>query len=210
MESILTLDFLSWCVWSLQSNGLVLTYWKGPIVTVRSFGQQAIIINSVEAVIDLFEKRSHFSCKPRWPMAELLGRQKNVGFTYLGERHKRTRKILHSQLNPTAVHCVWRNLLDDKCHDLLLHWLESPAAFYEEVHRSDLLLCPDNERLSIFIRTAEELIVQFAYGRKPDPEFSELAKSVMQETSIALQPGRWAVNSFPARTLCRDPCICLN
>lgn len=38
-----------------------------------------------------------------------------------------------------------------------------------------------------------------AYGRRPDIEFIELANVVMNETGIALQPGRWMVDKIPAR-----------
>ena len=51
-------------------------------------------------------------------------------------------------------------------------------------------------------RNVEALIVRFTYGRKPDETYTMLAREVMHQTSIALQPGQWAVNFYPARTLC--------
>ena len=51
-------------------------------------------------------------------------------------------------------------------------------------------------------RNVEALVVRFTYGRKPDEKYTALAREVMHQTSIALQPGRWAVNFYPARRLC--------
>ena len=41
------------------------------------------------------------------------------------------------------------------------------------------------------------MIVLFTYGRPPQPEYRELAKAVMHDTGVALQPGRWMVNLVP-------------
>ena len=44
-------------------------------------------------------------------------------------------------------------------------------------------------------------IIKLTYGRDADAEYISLAKTVAQETGIALQPGKWLVNVIPARTL---------
>ena len=54
-------------------------------------------------------------------------------------------------------------------------------------------------------RNVEVLVVLFTYGRKPDERYTALAREVMHQTGIALQPGRWAVNFYPARKSC---CYC--
>ena len=54
-------------------------------------------------------------------------------------------------------------------------------------------------------RNVEALVVLFTYGRKPDEKYTALAREVMHQTGIALQPGRWAVNFYPARKSC---CYC--
>ena len=94
-----------------------------------------VVINTAEAVTDLLERRSHFSCKPRWPMAELLGRQKNVGFQYYGERLKQSRKVLHSALNAIAIGSTWANLLDSQSVELLNGFLRTPDSFYTDIGR---------------------------------------------------------------------------
>ena len=48
-------------------------------------------------------------------------------------------------------------------------------------------------------RNIQEIIVRSTYGQKPDEQYLLLAKQVMHETGVALQPGRWLVNYIPAR-----------
>ncbi|KAF8917711.1 cytochrome P450 [Mucidula mucida] len=45
----------------------------------------------------------------------------------------------------------------------------------------------------------KKLIAMFSYGYKPDAAYLHLAESVAEQTGEAVQPGRWFVNSFPAR-----------
>ncbi|KAM5543810.1 hypothetical protein V8D89_002427 [Ganoderma adspersum] len=153
----------------------------GPLVSLGTPSRPVVVINTAEAVNDLLERRSHFSCKPRWPMAELLGRQKNVGFQYYGERLKQSRKVLHGALNANAIGSTWANLLNSQSIDLLDGFLRSPDSFYMDIGRN-----------------VEALVVLFTYGRKPDEKYTALAREVMHQTGIALQPGRWAVNFYPA------------
>ncbi|KAI1787184.1 cytochrome P450 [Ganoderma leucocontextum] len=154
----------------------------GPLVSLGTPSRPVVVINTAEAVTDLLERRSHFSCKPRWPMAELLGRQKNVGFQYYGERLKRSRKVLHSALNANAIGSTWASLLDSQSIDLLKGFRSTPETFYVDIGGN-----------------VEALVVILTYGKKPDEKFTTLAREVMHQTGIALQPGRWAVNFYPAR-----------
>ncbi|TBU28072.1 cytochrome P450 [Dichomitus squalens] len=165
-----------WKVYATWSNTV------GPLVTLGTSSRPIVVINTTEAVTDLLEKRSHFSCKPRWPMAELLGRQKNVGFQYYGERLKRSRRVLHNALNTTAIGTTWKGLLNSQSVALLQAFLRSPDTFYTDVGGN-----------------IEALVVLFTYGKKPDAQYTSMAREVMHQTGIALQPGRWAVNFYPAR-----------
>ncbi|KAM5543801.1 hypothetical protein V8D89_002418 [Ganoderma adspersum] len=157
----------------------------GPLVSLGTPSCPMVVINTAEAVTDLLERRSHFSCRPRWPMAELLGRQKNIGFQYYDERLKHSRKVLHSALNVNAIGSTWANLFDSHSIELLDGFLRTPDSFYTDIERN-----------------VEALVVLFTYGRKPDEKYTALAREVMHQTGIALQPGRWAVNFYPARKSC--------
>ena len=84
------------------------------------------------------------------------------------------------------------------------------ASFVHRIHSTRIL---DGEQDSVVAgsfgnayivscRNVEALVVLFTYGRKPDEKYTALAREVMHQTGIALQPGRWAVNFYPARKLC--------
>lgn len=84
--------------------------------------------------MELLEKRKVFASKPRWPMAELLGRQNNVGFAYYGHHWKGMRKLLHSTVFADISH-KWGYLLDDHSVILCRAIMESPLSFYNAVER---------------------------------------------------------------------------
>lgn len=62
---------------------------------------------------------------------------------------------------------------------------------------SFLTACVDLTR-DLFRSNIQELIVLFAYGHKPDAAFIQMARTVMRQTSEALQPGKWIVKFIPA------------
>jgi hypothetical protein len=67
-------------------------------------------------------------------MAELLGRQNNVGFQYYGERLKASRKILQASLNAREVGATWSGLLDSQVLELMRKIAKMPGGFYESVN----------------------------------------------------------------------------
>ncbi|KAJ7223155.1 cytochrome P450 [Mycena pura] len=155
----------------------------GPLITIPALGRPIVVINTTKAASDLLERRSSFADRPRWPMAELLGRQDNVGFTYYGERLKKMRKELHAALSAGVLVGIWGALLDRESLHLCQALLnaKAPDAFYDSVENN-----------------LQQLIVQFTYGRSADLDYIRLAKLVMHQTGEALQPGRWSVNFLPA------------
>ena len=105
----------------------------GEVVYLNVFGQGLLFVNTHEAAIDLLEKRAHFACRPRWPMAELLGRQNNVGFQYYDERLKKCRRVLHGALSQTAVSTTWGQFIDEQSVKLLRKVRLAPESFYSDV-----------------------------------------------------------------------------
>ncbi|TFY57490.1 hypothetical protein EVG20_g8528 [Dentipellis fragilis] len=161
---------------------------SGPLMTITSLSQQVILLTNLDTVFELFEKRSLIYCnRPRWPMADLLGRQDNVGFTQYGERLRKGRRFLHSALNE-------RYLLDqDGWGDFLV------------AHSLALLrMMVEGDPREAVGKLVETMIVQFAYGRDFAAQYGELARQVQAQTNLALQPGRWAVNTMPICAFC--PC----
>ncbi|KAJ3840534.1 cytochrome P450 [Lentinula raphanica] len=139
-----------------------------------------IVINSSTAAFELLDKRSVFACRPSIPMAELMGRQNNVGFTFYGNRLREMRRIMHSLLNSTAVNSHWSHFIESQSLELVHRLLNSPDTFEQEIESS-----------------IQEMIVCLTYGKKPDEEYTKTAKQVMFDTWTALQHHRWTVNAFP-------------
>ncbi|KAJ7764871.1 cytochrome P450 [Mycena metata] len=153
----------------------------GPVLSVSTFGKTVIILNSAESALEIVDRRVNFACKPRWPMAELLGKQHSVAFVYYGERHKKMRKVLHASLNPTIIVSTWGEHVDMQSISLCSALLKAPDAFFT--------LIEDN---------IQRHVIGHVYGRQPTSEYCRIIKDVMDQTSAALQPGRWMVDLWPA------------
>ncbi|KAF8873507.1 cytochrome P450 [Mucidula mucida] len=153
----------------------------GPIVSAPGLGATSVIVlNTAKAVTDLLDKNAAYASRPRWPMVELLGRQKNIGFTYYNDRLKKMRKVLQTSLSQSYVSTYLTDLFDDHSFDLCLAMSKSPDVY-------------DVVQVKI-----KKLIATFSYGYEPDAAYLNLAETVAEQTGEAFQPGRWFVNSFPA------------
>lgn len=108
---------------------------SGNVFCLRLLGRRVIVFNGVKVAEDLLEKRSKIYCdRPAWPMADLIGRQDNVGFTYYGENLKIARKLLHSALGPLSKG-NWGPMLEDQTLSLLRQLVASPQAWEISVKR---------------------------------------------------------------------------
>ncbi|KAF8885232.1 cytochrome P450 [Gymnopilus junonius] len=138
----------------------------------------------MSTITELFQKQAdNFSDRPRWPMAELLGRTENVGFTYYGTRLKQKRTLLQTEFGSNKRN-QWGPMLENAASEILSSW-------------SDPETNGGNEARKCLRRTIESLIFRLTYGFEPSRDVIELIQLVGQQTGQAFQPGRWAVNSFP-------------
>ncbi|KAJ3722824.1 cytochrome P450 [Lentinula guzmanii] len=155
---------------------------QGALITLpRSLlGPPVIVVNTSAAASELLDKRSVFACRPNIPMAQLMGRQNNVGFTFYGNRLREMRRVLHSLLSPSAVANDWNHLIDSHSLELIDRLSKSPETFNQGIEVS-----------------LQEMIVCLTYGKKPDEEYIKIAKRVMHDTWTALQHNRWTVNAIP-------------
>ncbi|KAH0826412.1 cytochrome P450 [Lanmaoa asiatica] len=82
--------------------------WKeqyGDLVYVEALGNRILIVNTLEAVSDLFESRhAIYSDRPGFTMVgELMRLNKSMPLLQYGEEWKRQRKFTHMALSPEAV-----------------------------------------------------------------------------------------------------------
>ncbi|KAI6045313.1 cytochrome P450 [Pisolithus marmoratus] len=115
-------------------------------------------------------------------MADLIGRQDNVGFTYYSEKLKTARRLLHSGLGP-QTQATWGAMLEEQTLMLLKQLMES-SQDWEHLLKKHIA--------SVFVR--------FTYGSDATDEYVHLAEEIACHTGLALQPG-WAADSFPFLTM---------
>ncbi|EIM80935.1 cytochrome P450, partial [Stereum hirsutum FP-91666 SS1] len=156
---------------------------SGPLVTLSTAPHPMMVVSGRTVIRDLLIGKKSFCCRPRIPMAELMGRQNNVGFTYYGKRLIAMRTLLHSALSLTEVTSTWMELINYQADDLCRDFIVSPERFYGHVEAN-----------------IQKLIGRFTYGHEPSPEYLQMAAQVSRHTGKAVEAGRWAVNSIPART----------
>ncbi|KAJ3572739.1 hypothetical protein NP233_g2891 [Leucocoprinus birnbaumii] len=157
----------------------------GPVMYLRIFKREFIVLDSLKAITDLYEHRSsRYSTRPRLVMAgELCGKEDTaILFMKYGAKWRQTRALVHGWMNQ-------RNLENYSpvqvlaAHRLLSNLLDKPEDFSEHLRTS-----------------VGSVILKLTYGIECSPhEDPWIAKSeaLHKITALASQPGRWLVDSFP-------------
>ncbi|KAJ7483509.1 cytochrome P450 [Mycena latifolia] len=156
------------------------------IIHVDVAGTSIVVLSSMEAVRELFDKRSSlYSDRPRLPMiVELMGWDWAIGFMKYGDGWRSHRKVFHEAFNVGAVRQFQP---------------QERAATYELLRR--MLRDPKNTMLH-FRHMAGSLIMNVTYGIDVDAancnQYIDLAEEAMYALSIASLPGRFLVDTFPS------------
>ncbi|KIJ37779.1 hypothetical protein M422DRAFT_781573 [Sphaerobolus stellatus SS14] len=157
----------------------------GPVIYMRVFGRNFVILNSLKAISDLFEKRSvKYSTRPNSVMGGMLvGREQTaIIFMKYGPKWKQTRQLIHGWMSQRALdrYIPMQSLAS---YHLLQNLLEDPDHFADHIRNS-----------------AGSIILKLTYGldckRFNDPWIA-MSEEVQRITAIATEPGRWLVDSFP-------------
>ncbi|KAJ7483512.1 cytochrome P450 [Mycena latifolia] len=147
------------------------------IIHLDVAGTSIVVLSSVEAVRDLFEKRSSlYSDRPRLPMlVELMGWDFGMG-----DRWRAHRKLFHEAFNATAVK-QFQPQERAAAHDLLRRILKDPK---DVMHH--------------FRHMAGTLIMDVTYGIdvNANKQYIDLAEEVVSGLSVASVPGRFLVVRF--------------
>ncbi|KAJ7439299.1 cytochrome P450 [Mycena latifolia] len=156
------------------------------IIHVDVAGTSIVVLSSMEAIRDLFDKRSSlYSDRPRMPMlVELMGWDFSTGFLKYGEPKKDPDNQFHDpsqasnavavkQFQPqerAAAHALLRRILND-AKDVMHH----------------------------FKHMAGALIMDVTYGINVDSntQYVDLVKEAMHGLSTASLPGQFLVDTFP-------------
>ncbi|KAJ2973411.1 hypothetical protein NUW54_g12069 [Trametes sanguinea] len=76
----------------------------GDVLCVQALGHTLIIVSSVNAAIDLFEKRSTiYSDRPASVLAQMIGWMRNLAFMRYDDNWRRMRRLFWHHFQPSAV-----------------------------------------------------------------------------------------------------------
>ncbi|KAJ6548207.1 cytochrome P450, partial [Mycena vulgaris] len=155
------------------------------IIHVDAAGTSIVVLSSVEAIRELFERRSSlYSDRPRMTMLnELMGWDFSIGFMKYGDRWRAHRKVFHDAFNVgaakhfhpqerAAAHSLLRRILRDP-HDLMEHLKHMTGA----------------------------LIMDVTYGidvHSTEYPYIDVAKQAMHGAATASLTGRFLVDTIPA------------
>ncbi|KAJ7250827.1 cytochrome P450 [Mycena haematopus] len=171
------LPWLTYTDWGLQ--------YGSDIVHASALGQHTVVVNSVKAAVELFEKRSHLhSDRPVITMVELMGWDFALGLLPLGDRWRRYRRMFqqHFRRDISRNYCP---IQMKKIHQLLLGLLSSPQEFREHLKTQVIY---------------SSIIMATVYGYEVQPSndrFVALSESALKKLSDSFFPGAVAVNTFP-------------
>ncbi|KAK7037675.1 hypothetical protein VNI00_010900 [Paramarasmius palmivorus] len=104
----------------------------GDLVHFHGLGYKVVFLNTLEAINDLLEKRSHlYSHRPVFTLGgELMGMDQSMVLRNYDSEWREHRKLAHISLSPTAIkryHSKQENIAAAFCQDLL----HDPGNFYE-------------------------------------------------------------------------------
>ncbi|KAF7373020.1 Cytochrome P450 [Mycena sanguinolenta] len=158
---------------------------KSDIIHLNVAGTSIVVLSSMDAVKELFEKRSTlYSDRPRLPMlGELMGLDFAIPLMKYGDRWRSHRKMFHEVFNVGAVEQFQPQEL---------------AATHELLRR---LLRGSNDVMKDFRHLAGTVIMNITYGidmHGADDKYIRIAKEVVESSSIASMPGAFLVDSIPA------------
>ncbi|KAL1948477.1 hypothetical protein VTO73DRAFT_12552 [Trametes versicolor] len=173
---------------SQQQEWLQFTSWGqiyGDVVTMRIFNKPIILLNSAQAIVDLFEARSAiYSNRPHLTMAaDLMGWGETVVLMPYNERFKNYRRLLKVGLNTQVTREYWP-LMEKEIAREMVWLLDTPDAYVQH-----------------FRRTAGTVALKIAYGyQNENNEFKQIVKDTedaLRMFAIAALPGVFLVDTLP-------------
>lgn len=186
---------------------------SGPLIYFYAFGRNILVVNDSQIAEEFLDRRGAlYSRRPTWSMVFLTGRQHDIVFMEDNERHRKSRAILQSALNPLNQK-TWGPILESETEKLMYEILKAPEAYPLHIKKSVLILSLTNVlNILKLIRTIHcticrylaHFVTRLSYGvEKVDDEYIHLADVVSDHFHQALNPGRWIVDSIPQRSFPR-------
>ncbi|KAJ7159322.1 cytochrome P450 [Mycena crocata] len=161
--------------------------WKrkyGSIVHMNIFGNSIVVLNSMETVVDLLEKRAaNYSHRPVFTMAgELIGLDNAIGLNNRDKVWRHQRRLAAIALGPLGTK-RYMPVHQRLAASMLSELQDRPEDF-----------------VSIFKLAATRLILEITYGLSPatmeDPQMVHTLRT-LELVSESIQPGAYLVDFIP-------------
>ncbi|TFK74290.1 cytochrome P450 [Pluteus cervinus] len=157
--------------------------YNSPVIYANALGQSLLIVNGLKDAEELLENRALItSDRPEIPLVHMIGWSKQTFILGYGDTWRKHRRILHKNMRHEVVpQCD--ALMSEKALRLLHNLAQTPEGFFRhcKIYAVSITL---------------DLLYGYDIGPNGDPSF-DLAERVLHRTNRALQPGVFAVNSFP-------------
>ncbi|THH10178.1 hypothetical protein EW146_g8450 [Bondarzewia mesenterica] len=153
------------------------------IISLDVLGNTMIVLNSAQAVSDIFDKRgSNYSDRPDMPMiVDLMGWDWTFALMRYGPRWKEHRRVFHSHFNHSVSE--HQHIQIRISHELLTLLLHSPAKYLEHIRHY-----------------TAHIIMKSVYGHTVtgvNDIYVRLVDEASKSTSEAALPGAFLVDLFP-------------
>ncbi|KAF8912670.1 cytochrome P450 [Mucidula mucida] len=154
------------------------------LLSITVLGQPVIILNSIKAVVELFEERStNYSDRPSFYMLRQLMEWKwAIGFMRYSDEWRSHRKIFHQYFNSNEV-AAYHPIELSASVTLLKHMLSQPDGFFRHVRHH-----------------AGSIILYLVYGYHVSPhddEYVKIADNSLRSAGWAMFPGNYAIDYLP-------------
>ncbi|KAL4079442.1 cytochrome P450 [Scleroderma citrinum] len=157
----------------------------GDITRIQVLGQHIILLNSIRAAIEMFDKKgAKYSDRPVLPMAgDLLGCKDGLPMLTYGDRLREIRRHFHCVI---GTHTAMEAYYDIKA---------------VEIHKFLKRILADPEQLVVHIRmTVGAIVLRISYGyqvEETNDYIVDLSERVASIFSKATAPGAFLVDSIP-------------
>ncbi|KAG6902622.1 hypothetical protein C0995_014228 [Termitomyces sp. Mi166 len=155
----------------------------GDVMYLEILGRPIIVLNSVEAAVDLLDRRSaNYSDRPYFPIFELMGWREALTFTGYGKSFQKYRRMLQEYLKSTKI-ISYQPIQAQATHILLQN-----------------LLSDESRREEWLRRFSTSIVMRVAYGHQITSD-EDPYLGITENTSHALgnagSPGNTPVDFFP-------------
>ncbi|KLO04415.1 cytochrome P450 [Schizopora paradoxa] len=171
---------LDWIHWARHKH------LYGPISSVTVFGQQIVVLNDMDLVTELLDRKSSvFSDRPTMVFSgQMCGWDRALGMMHYGPRHKEIRKILHQFIGSGDAVARHHPIIEVEARRFLLRILRSPCKFADHIRK-----------------LSGAIILKLSHGYTVEPEKSDplvkLGDDALHDFSVSAQAGTWFVDILP-------------